>query len=99
MASPYPKPADNNEAQLGRFVIAAFREHGWKVSEESSSGDLRSDVLVSGHGKKLVLEIKRASEGRKDRVIPLLAQAALDAGYRSRRIATASTEFSACKIS
>ena len=86
MESPYPKSAENNEVQLGRFVIAAFREHGWNVSEESSSRDLRSDVLASGHGKKLVLEIKRASEGRKDRVIPLLSQAALDAGYRSRRI-------------
>ena len=86
MPSRHPKPAKNNEAQLGRFVIAAFREQGWNVSEESCSGDVHSDVLASGHGKKLILEIKRASEGRRDRVIPLLSQAALDAVYRSRRI-------------
>jgi hypothetical protein len=86
MPSHYPNPAENHEAQLGRFVIDAFREQGWKVSEESHSGGLRPDFLASGHGKKLVLEIKRASEGRKDRVIPLLSQAALDAAYRSRKI-------------
>jgi hypothetical protein len=42
--------------------------------------------LVSGYGKKLVVELKRASEGRKDRVIPLLAQAALEAVHYSRVI-------------
>jgi hypothetical protein len=39
---------------------------------------------VSGYGKKLVVELKRASEGRKDRVIPLLSQAALEAAHYSR---------------
>jgi restriction endonuclease len=79
-------PAEHNEAQLERLVGDAFREHGWGVSGASDRADPEVDLLVSGHGKKLVVEIKRAAEGRKDRVIPLLSQAALSAAYRSRMI-------------
>jgi len=43
-------------------------------------------LIASRPGKKLVVEIKRASEGRKDRVIPLLSQAALEASYYSRSL-------------
>jgi len=67
-------------------VADAFRDQGWNVSEDPGSGDVGLDLVAWGHGKKLVLEIKRASEGRKDRVIPLLSQAALNVAYQSRRI-------------
>jgi len=83
----YPNSAENNEAQLEHLVADAFREQGWRVSEEPhGSEDARPDFVASGHGKKLIIEFKRSSEGRKDRVIPLLSQAALDAIYQSRRI-------------
>lgn len=86
MPSHSPNPAEHNEAQLGRLVGDAFREHGWSVSDSHRGRDSEIDLLVSGHGKRLVVEIKRAAEGRKDRVIPLLSQAALSAAYRSRMI-------------
>ena len=86
MPSHYPNLAETNEARVERLVADAFREQGWKVSAEPHSEDVRPDLLASAHGKKLIIEIKRASEDRKDRVIPLLSQAALDAIYQSRRI-------------
>jgi hypothetical protein len=87
MPSHYPNLADNNEAQLEHLVADAFREQGWRVSAEPrGSEDARPDFVASAPGKKLIIEFKRASEGRKDRVIPILSQAALDAIYRSRRI-------------
>ena len=78
----------DNEAQFGRIVANLFREDGWKVHEEprEKEKNVAPDFLVSGHGKKLVVELKRASEGRKDRVIPLLSQAALEAVHYSRVI-------------
>jgi hypothetical protein len=76
----------NNEAQFGRIVSELFREDGWKVLQEPRDPNAAPDFLVSGHGKKLVVELKRASEGRKDRIIPLLSQAALEAVHYSRVI-------------
>lgn len=87
MPGPYPNLAENNEAELQHLLADAFRERGWRVSAEPrGSEDARPDFVASAHGKKLIIEFKRASEGRKDRVIPLLSQAALDAIYQSRRI-------------
>jgi hypothetical protein len=84
MPGHHPNQSVDNEAQFGRIVANLFREDGWKVLEEPREKNVAPDFLVSGHGKKLVVELKRASEGRKDRVIPLLAQAALEAVHYSR---------------
>jgi hypothetical protein len=84
MPGHYPNPPVDNEAHLGRIVASLFREEGWKVVEEPREKNVAPDFLVSGHGKKFVVELKRASEGRKDRVIPLLSQAALEAVHYSR---------------
>jgi len=84
MPGHYPNQPVDNEAHLGRIVASLFREEGWKVVEEPREKNVAPDFLVSGHGKKFVVELKRASEGRKDRVIPLLAQAALEAVHYSR---------------
>src|SRR5215475_4546134 len=87
MPGHYRNPSVDSEAQLGRIVASVFREEGWKVSEEPREKNVAPDFVVSGRGKKLVVEIKRASEGRKDRVIPLLSQAALEASYYSKNLA------------
>jgi hypothetical protein len=84
MPGHYPNQPVDNEAHLGRIVASLFREEGWKVVEEPREKNVAPDFLVSGHGKKFVVELKRASEGRKDRVIPLLSQAALEAVHYSR---------------
>ena len=84
MPGHYANPPVDNEAHLGRIVASLFREEGWKVVEEPREKNVAPDFLVSGHGKKFVVELKRASEGRKDRVIPLLSQAALEAVHYSR---------------
>jgi len=86
MPGHHPNPSVNNEAQFGRIVANLFREDGWRVLEEPREKNVVPDFLLSGHGKKLVVELKRASEGRKDRVIPLLSQAALEAMHYSRVI-------------
>jgi hypothetical protein len=86
MPSHHSNPSVDNEAQFGRIVANLFLEDGWKILEEPREKNAVPDFLMSRHGKKLVVELKRASEGRKDRVIPLLSQAALEAVHYSRLI-------------
>src|SRR5437867_8048337 len=85
MLGHYPNPPPDHEAQLGLVVANLFREEGWKVLKQPRERGA-PDLIASRPGKKLVVEIKRASEGRKDRVIPLLSQAALEASYYSRSL-------------
>src|SRR5258708_9801483 len=87
MPGHYPNSPVGSEAQLGLLVADLFRENGWKVLDQPHEGNLAPDLLASRPGKRLIIEIKRASEGRRDRVIPLLSQAALEAAYYSRNLA------------
>src|SRR5215469_4639006 len=86
MPGHYPNPSPHNEAQLGLLIASLFREKGWKVLDQPREPGAAPDLIASRRGKRLVVEIKRASEGRKDRVIPLLSQAALEASFYSRNI-------------
>jgi hypothetical protein len=86
MPGHYPNLSVNNEARLAEVVANLFREQGWKVLEQAKDEDAKPDFVASRHGQNLVIETKRASEGRKDRVIPLLSQAALEAAYYSRNL-------------
>jgi hypothetical protein len=63
------------EHELASF----FREYGWKVKVEPSFGSRKADLLISQGGHRYIVELKAASEGRGDRVVPLLAQAILQA--------------------
>jgi hypothetical protein len=67
MPGHYANPPMDNEARLARIVANLFRDDGWKVHEQPREEDAAPDFMVSGHGKKLVVEVKRASGGRKDR--------------------------------
>ena len=87
MPGHYQNSPDDNKAQLGQLVADVFRENGWKVLHQPREQNSAPDLIASRPGKKLIIEIKRASEGRRDRVIPLLSQAALEATYYSRNFA------------
>jgi hypothetical protein len=61
-------------------LAALFRRRGWRVVREPSvSAGPRPDLLVSRPGASYMVEIKAAPEGRGDRLIPLWAQASLQA--------------------
>lgn len=82
-----PNPPPDNEGQIRLLVEELLRDNGWKVLKEPRERNLRPDLIAEGRGERLILEIKRASEGRRDRVIPLLSQAALEAAHYSRNLA------------
>ena len=81
MAANRPKPA---EEDFERLLAEAFRRPSWRIHRSPSKGDARPDLIVDGDGKKYLIELKRSSEGRGDRLIPLLSQAILEAQARGR---------------
>jgi hypothetical protein len=56
-----------------------FRQNGWRVKEHPSFGNRNADLLISRREFRYVVELKVASEARRDRLVPLLAQAVLQA--------------------
>ena len=91
MASPSPNP-NSQGARAGRefedFVGNLFREHGWRVKKQPVLADKEVDLIVARGDHRYVVECKAASEGRPDRLVPLLSQAIL----QSRAYAQASPE-------
>ena len=74
-----PPPAGAAHAQFSRLVAEAFRRAGWRVQRPRSVADAPADLVVEAAGKKYLVEVKRTSEGRRDRLIPLLCQAIIQA--------------------
>jgi hypothetical protein len=82
---PYsPNAFVNSEVQVERFVADLFRQNGWEILVEPRLQGLKPDLIAERSGQRYIVEIKRASEGRKDRVIPLLSQAALELQHYAR---------------
>jgi hypothetical protein len=67
-------------------VIEILERGGWKLIRERGHGPLRPDIVAQKGKQRLVIEVKAAREGRRDRVIPLLAQAILQAQAQARAL-------------
>ena len=86
MPGSFPYSQRDKEAQVESLVAEVFRRGGWKVREEADARGGRPDLIAEHAGKKYVIEIKRSSEGRKDRLIPLVSQAILQARDWARHL-------------
>ena len=73
--------AEAGHAEFERLLAAAFRRAGWRVQPPR---DPRVDLVVEGPRGTYVVEVKRTSEGRPDRLIPLLCQAMIQAQSYAR---------------
>jgi hypothetical protein len=76
------RPLDKGfESLLGGL----FSRGGWRIHEQDGAGS-RAAMVVSTRTQKCVVIIKRAAEGRRDRLIPLLSQAILEAQVEASRL-------------
>ena len=94
MASPLPSPNSSGprkEREFEALLATLFRQHGWRVKREPLLDGKTADLSVARGDQRYVIEIKCASEGRPDRLVPLLSQAILQA----RAYAQASPESAA----
>ena len=74
---PSPKSSQRTAQALQR-VAAMLEAKGWKI-QASVPGSTGPDLVVRRRGKRYGVALKATSEGRADRVIPLLSQAVLEA--------------------
>jgi len=63
--------------QAEELVRQLFAARRWKIERQPAGGPRRADLLIRKGRQAFIVEIKAISEGRPDRVIPLLSQAIL----------------------
>src|SRR5215469_97385 len=73
-------------AGFEHLVAEIFRKAGWRVRRQLRVGDEKADFVVDAGEKKYLIELKSASESRRDRLIPLLSQAILQAQALAQRL-------------
>jgi hypothetical protein len=71
-----------------RILANLFRKRGWRILRQAPGSDKRVDLVVQAGKNRYVVEVKAASEGRRDRLISLLSQAILEAQASARRFAS-----------
>jgi hypothetical protein len=71
-------PSERGKSAESRLV-ALFEKAGWRVKRHSS--DPSPELVVRRKGFEYAVEVKSASEDRSDRLVPLFAQAVLQAAH------------------
>ena len=79
----------SSNVEFEHLLADLFRRAGWRVKRQRTGGGLRPDLIIVGGRKKYVVLVKSSSEGRRDRLIPLLSQAILEAQAVAHRSARA----------
>lgn len=77
-------PADRWRAAEGR-LCDLFDRHGWTLKSVPRKSAYEADLFVRRGAVSYAVELKVASEGRSDRLVPLFAQAALQVRRIERR--------------
>ncbi|MGJ7498435.1 RpiR family transcriptional regulator [Variovorax sp. RT4R15] len=71
------------------FVSDLFRSHAWKVIVPPHRDAGGPDLIVAQGATRFAVQVKALSEGRHDRVIPLLSQAILQSHVASEELGNA----------
>lgn len=79
--SPWIKAAFRAEDLLAQL----FKDHGWNVQPRLDIGPYEVDFLIKKGRQAFAVEVKAFSEGRPDRVIPLLSHAIIQAQAYARQ--------------
>jgi hypothetical protein len=72
-------PSPHSGREFEDMVASLFRQHGWRVKKEPLIAGKGADIVVARDDQRFIIECKSASEGRPDRLVPLLSQAILQA--------------------
>ncbi len=78
-------PAADRGAEFEKDLAEVFRRAGWRVRRPSPGPDSGVDFILDRREKRYLVQLKASSEGRSDRLIPLLAQAILEVKAATQR--------------
>lgn len=70
---------ENRRENAGAFIASLFESNGWDVLISPTIGNKHPSLIIQKDNQRFAVDIKAFSEGRADRVIPLLSQAILQA--------------------
>jgi hypothetical protein len=73
------------EAEYESLLANLFRREGWSIQRQKAL-QRGADIIVNSGEREYVIEVKRAPEGRSDRLIPLLSQAVLQVQAAARNL-------------
>jgi len=94
-------PAKSDASERGRSaesrLAALFEGAGWQVRLQA--GNSGPDLVVRRNGIQYAVEIKSPPEGRSDRLVPLFAQAVLQAAHAASRNAAPLAVVAAPRVS
>lgn len=76
---PRESDAPERERSAGCLLAAMFEEAGWDVQRSRNRGGFLPDLVVRRRGSAYAVLVKAGPEGRRDRLVPLFAQAVLQA--------------------
>jgi hypothetical protein len=93
MATVQPMPPQihrrerSQEKEFEALLLDLFCRAGWSIYDKPLAVG-QADVVAESGGKKYVIEVKRSAEGRRDRLVPLLSQAILQAQAAARHFSS-----------
>ena len=76
---------NSRSEEFEQILAGAFRKAGMRLKRPVSAGDDGADLVFERDGTKYLVQLKVSSEGRSDRLIPLLSQAVLQARSHARQ--------------
>ena len=68
------------------LLAKLFQRAGWSVQRQAKDLDEGIDLVAQHGNQKYIVQIKASSEARRDRAVPLLSQAILEAQAAAQRI-------------
>lgn len=86
MPRPNQDTSRSRHAECESLVADIFRRARWNIVRQSQTQDQQADLIVDSGKGKYVIELKHSSEGRPDRLIPLLSQAIVQARSFSKQL-------------
>jgi Restriction endonuclease len=75
---------ESRAAKFESLLADVFQRAGWEVQRGARAGNREIDLLIARPPYQYAVEMKVASEARRDRVLPLLSQAILQAQAAAR---------------